>query len=67
MPESPEPWRTAQDYLDTHGDSAEAEVQRLAQELFVEGNAEDANKLFSVYQAIKTLRHISRRSDEPLH
>lgn len=56
MTEAQEPWRTAQDYLDVHGDQAEVEIQRLARELWAEGNAADAEKLFAVYQAVKALR-----------
>lgn len=65
--EMPEPWRTAQDYLDTHGDQAEAEVQRLARELMDEGNAEDAEKLFYVYEAIKALRRADRKGGNRFH
>ena len=56
MVDTPEPWRTAQLYLDTCGDEAEDEMRRLARDLMNEGNAEDATKLFEVFQALKVLR-----------
>ncbi|MDE2200795.1 MAG: hypothetical protein KGJ41_17430 [Rhodospirillales bacterium] len=67
MTPSPEPWRTAQDYLDTYGDRAEEEIRRLARELTAEGNAEDAAKLFDVFQAVRMLRDTRRRDDGLVH
>ena len=56
MADTPEPWRTAQLYLDECGDEAENEMRRLARDLMNEGNAEDAAKLFEAFQALKVLR-----------
>jgi hypothetical protein len=56
MEDMPEPWRTAQLYLDECGDEAENEMRRLARDLMNEGNAEDAAKLFEAFQALKMLR-----------
>ena len=56
----PEPWRTAQDYLDHHGDLAEFHVARLAAELRAEGNEADAAKLNDVLDALGMLRKTER-------
>ncbi|MDR3405095.1 MAG: hypothetical protein P4L99_21535 [Chthoniobacter sp.] len=63
----PEPWRTAQDYLDCHGDLAEYQVTRLAAELRAEGNHEDAAKLNDVLDALQMLRRTERDAKDAIH
>jgi hypothetical protein len=51
----PEPWSSAELYLNTHGARAEAEVERLAQRLGA-GRETEIARLYEVYRAIRTLR-----------
>jgi hypothetical protein len=67
MTDTPEPWRTAQLYLDECGNAAEDEMRRLARDLMNEGNAEDAAKLFEAFQALKVLRENVPRSTSHLN
>lgn len=67
MADTPEPWRTAQLYLDECGDDAESEMRRLAKQLMDEGNSADAEKLFEAFQALKVLRRHERPPSKNLH
>ena len=67
MPELPEPWRTAQDYVDILGDDAEVELRRLARELMSEGDIDGVEKLFDVFCAIKALRKAATKDRRLLH
>ena len=57
MANQDEPWATAQLYLDVCGDDAEQQIRRVARELLHEGNVDDAEKLFDVFEAVRVLRH----------
>ena len=63
----PEPWRTAQDYLDCYGDRADSQVARLAAELQAEGNYQDAAKLNDVLDALRMLRRTERDAQDAIH
>lgn len=56
MPHLPEPWSSAEIYLDAHGARAEAEVKHLARTLTDKGFRKDGEKLYEVYRAIRTMR-----------
>ena len=63
----PNLWKAAQACIEAHGDSAEAELRRLAMNKFTAGELEEAAVLFQVFQAVKHLRAAAALEGGPVH